>query len=76
MSKPITDTADRMAEWRQPHSVLEGERPENRPPEFSEETATEGTAMRMVAENAPSTTFVGEPLALRPWTPTTRKGRA
>ena len=35
-----------------------------RPPEFSEETATGGTAMRMVAENAPSTTFVGEPLSL------------
>ena len=30
-----------------------------RKPEFSEETAT-----RMVAENAPSTTFVGEPLSL------------
>ncbi len=35
-----------------------------RSPEFPEETATEGTAMRMVAENAPSTTFVGEPLSL------------
>ena len=32
---------------------------QKRPPEFSE-----GTAMRMVAENAPSTTFVGNPLPL------------
>ena len=40
------------------HAVLEV-KDEQRPPEFPEETA-----MRMVAENAPSTTFVGEPLAL------------
>ncbi len=40
------------------YAVLEKE-DKQRLPEFPEETA-----MRMVAENAPSTTFVGEPLAL------------
>ena len=40
------------------HAVLEV-KDEQRDPEFPEETA-----MRMVAENAPSTTFVGEPLSL------------
>ena len=40
------------------HAVLEV-KDEQRPPEFPEETA-----MRMVAENAPSTTFVGDHLAL------------
>ena len=52
------DTADRMADATAPHAVLEVE-DLKRKPEFSEETA-----MRMVAENAPSTTFVGEPLSL------------
>ena len=51
------------------HAVLEV-KDEQRPPEFPEETA-----MRMVAENAPSTTFVGDHLPL-PWTPTTRQGWA
>ena len=50
--------APRMAEATAAHAVLEVE-DLKRKPEFSEETA-----MRMVAENAPSTTFVGEPLAL------------
>ena len=40
------------------HAVLEV-KDEQRPPEFPEETA-----LRMVAENAPSTTFVGDHLAL------------
>ena len=53
-----TDTDDRMAEATAAHAVLEVE-DLRRMPEFSEETAT-----RMVAENAPSTTFVGEPLSL------------
>ena len=52
------DTSDRTAEATAPHAVLEVE-DRKRKPEFSEETA-----MRMVAENAPSTTFVGEPLSL------------
>ena len=52
------DTAPRMAETTAAHAVLEVE-DLKRKPEFSEETA-----MRMVAENAPSTTFVGEPLSL------------
>ena len=52
------DTDDRMADATAAHAVLEV-KDEQRPPEFSEETA-----MRMVAENAPSTTFVGEPLSL------------
>ena len=52
------DTAPRMAEATAAHAVLEVE-DLKRKPEFSEETA-----IRMVAENAPSTTFVGEPLAL------------
>ena len=52
------DTAPRMAEATAAHAVLEVE-DLKRKPEFSEETT-----MRMVAENAPSTTFVGEPLSL------------
>ena len=43
------------------HAVLEVV-DQKRPPVFPEETATEGIAMRMVAENAPSTTFVGDHL--------------
>ena len=58
-----------MADATAAHAVLEVE-DLKRPPEFSEETAT-----RMVAENAPSTTFVGDPCPW-PWTPTTRKGWA
>ena len=48
------------------HAVLEV-KDEQRPPEFPEETA-----VRMVAENAPSTTFVGEhlPLPMDPDDPT------
>ena len=48
------------------HAVLEV-KDEQRPPEFPEETA-----MRMVAENAPSTTFVGDhlPLPMDPDDPT------
>ena len=52
------DTVRRMADATAAHAVLEVE-DLKRMPEFSEETAT-----RMVAENAPSTTFVGEPLSL------------
>ena len=48
----------RTAEMTAAHAVLEV-KDEQRSPEFPEETAT-----RMVAENAPSTTFVGEPLSL------------
>ena len=55
------------------HAVLEV-KDEQRPPEFPEETAMrpEETAMRMVAENAPSTTFVGDhlPLPMDPDDPT------
>ena len=51
------------------YAVLEVE-DKKRAPEFSEEE----TAMRMVAENAPSTTFVGEPPGPWPWTSMTRKG--
>ena len=51
-------TGRRMADVTAMHAVLEKE-DLKRPPEFPEETA-----MRMVAENAPSTTFVGEPLSL------------
>ena len=47
-----------MADATAAHAVLEVE-DLKRKPEFPEETA-----MRMVAENAPSTTFVGEPLSL------------
>ncbi len=53
-----TDATDRMADATAAHAVLEV-LDLKRPPEFPEETA-----MRMVAENAPSTTFVGEPLSL------------
>ena len=53
-----TDTERRTSEATAAHAVLEVE-DLKRKPEFSEETAT-----RMVAENAPSTTFVGEPLSL------------
>ena len=53
------DTTARTAVMTAAHAVLEV-KDEQRPPEFSEEE----TATRMVAENAPSTTFVGEPLAL------------
>ena len=52
------DTEARMADATSAHAVLELV-DLKRKPEFSEETAT-----RMVAENAPSTTFVGEPLSL------------
>ena len=52
------DTLARTAEATAAYAVLKVE-DLKRPPEFSEETAT-----RMVAENAPSTTFVGEPLSL------------
>ena len=52
------DPNARMADATAAHAVLEVE-DLKRMPEFSEETAT-----RMVAENAPSTTFVGEPLSL------------
>ena len=56
------DMNDRTAEATAMHAVLEVA-DEKRPPGFSEETAT-----RMVAENAPSTTFVGDnlPLAMDP----------
>ena len=59
------DTAERTAEVTAMHAVLEKE-DLKRSPEFPEETATrpEGTATRMVAENAPSTTFVGDHLPL------------
>ena len=53
-----TDTDDRTAEATAAHAVLKVE-DLKRKPEFPE-----GTATRMVAENAPSTTFVGEPLSL------------
>ena len=53
-----TDMEPRMVDATATYSVLEKEDLE-RSPEFPEETA-----MRMVAENAPSTTFVGEPLSL------------
>ena len=52
------DTTARTADATAAHAVLEVV-DLKRKPEFSEETAT-----RMVAENAPSTTFVGEPLSL------------
>ena len=52
------DETARTAEAIAPHAVLEVE-DLKRDPDFSEETAT-----RMVAENAPSTTFVGDHLAL------------
>ena len=52
------DTDARMADETAAHAVLEVE-DLKRKPEFSEETAT-----RMVAENAPSITFVGDHLAL------------
>ena len=52
------DATARSADVTAAHAVLEV-KDEQRPPEFPEEAAT-----RMVAENAPSTTFVGEPLAL------------
>ena len=54
------------------HAVLEV-KDEQRTPEFPEETATQMVAAtRMVAENAPSTTFVGDhlPLAMDPDDPT------
>ena len=50
------DTTARTAVATAAHAVLEKE-DQKRPPVFSEETA-----MRMVAENAPSTTFVGNPV--------------
>ena len=56
------DTEARMADATAAHAVLEVE-DLKRNPEFSEETVTR-TVTRMVAENAPSTTFVGEPLSL------------
>ena len=52
------DTTARSAVVTAAHAVLEV-KDEQRPPEFPEETA-----MRMVAENAPSTTFVGDNLLL------------
>ena len=52
------DTTARTAVVTAMHAVLEV-KDEQRPPAFPEATAT-----RVVAENAPSTTFVGEPLAL------------
>ena len=52
------DDTERMADATAAHAVLEV-LDLKRAPEFPEETA-----MRMVAENAPSTTFVGEPLSL------------
>ena len=52
------DNGNRDAEVTAAYAVLEV-KDEQRPPEFPGETAT-----RMVAENAPSTTFVGEPLPL------------
>ena len=54
----VGDTGDRTAVATAAHAVLAVE-DKQRSPEFREETA-----MRMVAENAPSTTFVGEPLSL------------
>ena len=56
------DTTAREAVVTAAHAVLEV-KDEQRPPVFPEETAT-----RMVAENAPSTTFVGDnlPLAMDP----------
>ena len=56
------DTDDREADVTAANAVLEL-LDLNRPPEFPE-----GTAIRMVAENAPSTTFVGDhlPLAMDP----------
>ena len=56
------DTAKRTAKVTAMHAVLEKE-DLKRSPEFPEETATR-TATRMVAENAPSTTFVGDHLPL------------
>ncbi len=60
------DAIARTAEMTAAHAVLEVE-DQQRTPEFSEATAT-----RMVAENAPSTTFVGDnlPLAMDPDDPT------
>ena len=55
---PDPDTEPRTANATAAHAVLEV-LDLKRKPEFPEETAT-----RRVAENAPSTTFVGEPLAL------------
>ena len=52
------DPNARMADATAAHAVLEVE-DLKRKPEFPEDTAT-----RMVAENAPSTTFVGEPVSL------------
>ena len=54
------DTDDRNAEVTAMHAVLEVE-DQKRPPEFPSPVPGPN-AMRMVAENAPSTTFVGEPL--------------
>ena len=61
-AKIRTDTNARTAEVTAAHAVLEVE-DLKRAPEFPEETAT-----RMVAENAPSTTFVGEATCPWPWT--------
>ena len=52
------DTTDRMADVTAMHAVLEVA-DQKRPPVFPEETA-----VRMVAESAPSTTFVGDPVSL------------
>ena len=54
----LPDTTARSGVVTAAHAVLEV-KDEQRPPEFPEETA-----MRMVAENAPSTTFVGDNLLL------------
>ena len=54
----ITDTTARTAVVTAMHAVLEVV-DQKRPPVFPEETE-----MRMVAENAPSTTFVGNPVPL------------
>ncbi len=53
-----TADTDRTAMATTDFSVLEA-KDEKRPPKFLEETA-----MRMVAENAPSTTFVGDPVSM------------
>ena len=62
LTEPAADTDPRMADVTATYAVLEKE-DKQRSPEFPEETA-----MRMVAENAPSTTFVGDnlPLAMDP----------
>ena len=58
----VVEPGTRTAEVTAMHAVLEVE-DQQRPPEFPSPVPGPN-AMRMVAENAPSTTFVGEPLPL------------